>query len=113
MPKREHVQIWRPGVGWHGYIAPDKATIAMRMRARFRAAGRIGPQVTSEMVNTFVAAGDIYLDDGDIAAGLDAVLAMVDEVHAVEMAKLRGAIRLAQQSRNVWVKRAMDAGWKP
>ncbi|MFC3988753.1 hypothetical protein [Actinoplanes siamensis] len=39
IPQRGHGQRWIVGIGWHGWTAPDKALISLRIRARFRAKG--------------------------------------------------------------------------
>jgi hypothetical protein len=33
--KQDHAQLWTKGVGWHGWIEPDKKTIAERLRQRY------------------------------------------------------------------------------
>lgn len=45
--------------------------------------------------------------------GLTAVLAIVEREHAIETSKLRGALKLTGDSRNLWKQRAIDAGWTP
>ena len=50
VPYREHVQLWHPAIGWHGWVAPSKALIASRIRQRFRAKGWLpyySPRATS------------------------------------------------------------------
>ena len=41
VPQREHCQRWTPAAGWHGWIAPDRALIAARIRVRYQAKGWI------------------------------------------------------------------------
>lgn len=32
--QREHVQLWVPSQGWHGWVAPTRAQVEARMWAR-------------------------------------------------------------------------------
>lgn len=32
--KREHVQLWVPSAGWHGWVEPTRDQVEARMRAR-------------------------------------------------------------------------------
>lgn len=69
----------------------------------------------------YVAAWDPWADTYEIMdARLAAVLAIVDHDraaierdHEIETSKLRGALKLAGDSRNRWKQRALDAGWTP
>lgn len=54
-------------------------------------------------------AGDIDLDD--MREVLAAALAFVERDHLIEVSKLRGAFKLAGDSRELWKQRATDAGW--
>jgi hypothetical protein len=68
-------------------------------------------QPTDEMLAAYERAW-LGTDGGhevDIRAGLAAVLAIVERGHEVEIARLRARIKQAQESRNHWVRRALDA----
>lgn len=65
-----------------------------------------------EMIQAYEdAAGECPFTD--VAEGLAAAFAYRDRTIEIENSKLRGALALAGNSRELWRRRAIEAGWKP